>query len=158
MKKTLLYFVFPSLMLALAGCVKKAQTVAPAIEGPEAVVRRFVDISAAVKSDEDRQRLIALCQGELRRAFERMSPEAFRLAYTASAIKIKEFSVLEKKQQTDTASVAYRVVLDNAQGSDATMETSTREVELVLVGNSWLIENIKPQGVDQIAFTRGMIF
>ena len=148
------------LVSLLASCVKKNSDPGSvsAEAAPDAVVKRFVEVSAGVKADGDREKLTQLCQGELRRAFERMTPEAFRVAYMSNSVKLKEFKVLETKVTDGVARVAYQVVLDNPQGTDATVETSSREVELVLSGNTWLIENIKPKGHDEIAFTRGMIF
>lgn len=145
-----------SLFLFSSACVKKTPntTATP----PQDTVRRFVELSAGVKEDTDKQKLLELCQGEMRRALERMTPEAFRVAYMSNAVKLKEVKILNTELEAQTAKVSYQVFLDNPQGTDPTQEINQREVELVLVAGSWLIENIKAQGSDQIAFTRGMIF
>lgn len=145
-----------ALFIFTTACVKKTD---PNVSSaPQDTVKKFVELSAGVKDESDRQKLLELCQGEMRRAFERMSPEAFKVAYLAGGVKLKAVKVVETSINDKTAKVSYEVFLENPSGSDRTDEINRREVELVLVGNSWLIENIKPQGSDQIAFTRGMIF
>lgn len=159
--RVLFRFAFVLLMpisaLMLSSCVKKEEK-AVTTAAPEDTVRRFVEISAAVRDDDDRKRLLELCQGEMRRAFERMTPEAFKVAYTSSAVKIKDLKFVDTKVTEGTAKIHYQVTLDNPHGTDPTQEVNSREVDLVLSGNNWLIENIRATGSDQIAFTRGMIF
>lgn len=145
--------------LILTSCIRKAdQAPQAASESPDAVVKKFVEISATVKEDGDKEKLMQLCQGEMRRAFERMTPEAFRVAYMSNAVKIKEIKILNSSVTAAAAKVSYQVTLDNPHGTDPTQEINSREVELVQSNGTWLIDNIKPQGSDQIAFTRGMIF
>lgn len=146
--------------VAMTSCTKKAADVGSnaAVLGPEDTIRRFVNLSAGAKNDSDRDQLLELCQGELRRAFERMSKEAFKVSYLTNEIQLKEVKILESSVTGKNAKVVYQVTLENKQGTDTTEEINTREVELVQVGNAWLIENIKAKGSDTIAFTRGMIF
>lgn len=164
MKKHLIpLFSFLTLLLslvALTSCIKKQTetSIPPLMDAPEETVRKFVQMSAAVKTEEDKRKLLELCQGELRRAFERMTPEAFRVAYLSNSVKLKEFKILESKVTEKAARISYQVSLENSQGSDTTLEINTREVELILAGQTWLIENIRAKGTDTIAFTRGMIF
>jgi hypothetical protein len=161
MKPSIFSLLLVVVLLMSSACVKKdAATpgVSAANIAPELTVKKFVEISAGVKSDGDRQKLLELCQGELRRAFERMTPEAFKVAYLSNAIKVKEVKILDSKIENNVARISYEVSLENSQGTDTTLETNTREVELVMAGNTWLIETIRAKGSDSIAFTRGMIF
>lgn len=159
MKKTSFWFLGILTGLILTSCIKKSSDAThAALEAPDAVVKKFVEISAAVKEDGDKNKLMQLCQGEMRRAFERMTPEAFRVAYMSNSVKIKEIKILNSSTTDLSAKVSYQVTLDNPHGTDPTQEINSREVELVQSGGTWLIDNIKPHGSDQIAFTRGMIF
>jgi PBP1b-binding outer membrane lipoprotein LpoB len=159
MKKTSSLILGVFLAMILASCVKKAGDATSTVsDTPDSVVKKFVEISATVKEDTDRQKLMQLCQGEMRRAFERMTPEAFRVAYMSNAVKIKEIKILNSTVTDAAAKVSYQITLDNPHGTDPTQEINSREVELVQSGGAWLIDNIKPHGSDQIAFTRGMIF
>lgn len=125
---------------------------------PEEAVRRFVDWSAKAKEPGERERLAQLCSGELRRAFERMTEESFRVAYLSNSVTVDEFKILSSEAKDGTAKVHYRVTLKNTQGSDATNEINEREVELLSSSGAWFIDSIRLVGSDQIAFTRGMIF
>ncbi|MCB0416110.1 MAG: hypothetical protein KDD39_00575 [Bdellovibrionales bacterium] len=125
---------------------------------PEDVVKSFVELSASSKNLSDRRRLADFCAGELRRAFERMTDEAFKLSYTTTQLNIKEFAVVSSAIVERQATVRYRVVVENGTGTDPTLETNEREVELVENRGAWFLENIRPYGSDQIAFTHGMIF
>lgn len=166
MKITIL-FSLCALVVFFSACVKK-QPEAPsnaAIEAPgmtskspEEVVKYFIELSAAAKEDDVRNKLQGLCQGEMRQAFERMTPEAFKISYLDSNLKLKDVKILEKSTENTKAKVVYEVLLDNPTGTDATTETNQREVELVQQQGAWYIETIRPKGSDKIAFTRGMIF
>ncbi len=125
---------------------------------PEEAVKRFVEWSAEVKDPNEKERIGALCSGELRRAFERMTEESFRVAYLSNSLRIDEFKILSSEIHEGTARVHYRVTLQNTQGTDTTKESNEREVELMSANGSWFIDSIRMMGSDQIAFTRGMIF
>lgn len=165
MKKFILFslVLFP---LFFAACTKKQEVAvgaAPTVDAkqdltPEEVVKRFVELSANAKADLDRAKLQELCSGEMRRAFERMTPEAFKISYLNSNVKIQEVKFLESKKEENTAVVLYEVSLHNAQGTDVTQESNRRKVELTKAQGAWLIDSIRPEGSDKIAFTRGMIF
>ncbi|MCB0403301.1 MAG: hypothetical protein KDD51_00850 [Bdellovibrionales bacterium] len=127
-------------------------------KAPDEVVKSFVELSATSKDLSDRRRLADFCAGELRRAFERMTDEAFKLSYTTSQLNIKEFSVVSSAIVERQATVRYRVVVENGTGTDPTLEINEREVELTENRGAWFLENIRPYGSDQIAFTHGMIF
>lgn len=150
--------------LCLSACIKKsADTASNPVtnrqsSSPEEVVKDFIDRSAAVKNDVDRLGLQSLCIGEMRRTFERMTTEAFRIAYINSHVRIKQFRILEKSHEGETARVRYQVEVENTAGTDPTHETNEREVELSRSQGTWFIESIRPAGSDRIAFTRGMIF
>jgi len=153
------------LSVPFASCVKKTETPVAAppvaavpLKTPEEVVRHFIDVSATAKTDGDRQKLQELCSGEMRRAFETMTPEAFRIAYLSNNVKVNEIKIIENTTKNETAVIRYQVSLDNAQGTDVTKETNEREVELAETQGNWYINSIRPKGSDKIAFTRGMIF
>ena len=118
----------------------------------------FVEASASSKSAEDRRRLQELCNGDMRRTFERMNEEAFRLIYLDTKVSILDLKFMDTKEEGDTAKVTYQLTVDNKQGTDPTREVNTREVILSRANNAWYIENIRMQGSDQVAFTRGMLF
>ena len=149
--------VFLCAFLSLTACIKKAGMSHSGLS-PEQVVQGFVDLSAGAKEAKDQERLQQFCSGDLRRTLERMNEEAFRLIYLDNEIKVLDYKVLDQKQEGDTASVVYRLTLDNKQGTDQTREVNTREVELRRQGDSWFITGIRVKGTDQVAFTRGMIF
>ena len=125
---------------------------------PNEVVKTFVELSASAKSIEDKRKLQDQCAGELRRAFERMSDEEFRLSYLATQVKIQGLKILESNIQNDSARVRYELSVENHQGTDVTHEVNEREVELIRSQGSWFIEFIRLKGSDKLAFTRGMIF
>lgn len=154
--KKLLVLVFGSIALFLS-CTRH-QTAPQAGKSAEEVVKVFVQLSASAKEVEDRKRLQDYCSGELRRTFERMNDEAFRLIYLDGKIAILDLKILESKEDKDTARVAYQITVDNKQGTDPTREVNSREVELERSQGAWYIESIRMKGSDQIAFTRGMLF
>ena len=164
MKSILLALLLLTLVMN-SGCTKIShwaskltgkETVAKSV--PEDVVKQFVELSAGAKSEGDRIRLQAFCSGEMRRAFERMPPDVFKISYLSNNIKIRSIQILENSIQGDTAKIHYKVEIDNNQGTDPTHEVNEREVELVRAQGDWLIDAIRPRGSEKIAFTRGMIF
>lgn len=156
--KAIVYFVF-IFSLGFTACTRPAPSAPAAVKAatPEDVVRSFVDLSASVKEPGDKQKLQALCSGEMRRAFDRMPDEEFKIAY-GGELKISDVKILESKVDGDLAKIRYSVAVDNNQGTDHTKEENEREVELVKVQDIWLLQTIRTKGVDKIAFTKGMIF
>ncbi len=126
--------------------------------GPEAVVKAFVQMSADIKTPQDRERLASLCQGRLRKAFDALSDDAFMMSYVNQPLKVKSLLIIDSETDGNLARVHYQVNVENPNGQDTTDEISEREVELLKVENQWYLEAIRPKGSDQIAFTRGMIF
>jgi hypothetical protein len=162
--KTLLLSALLLCVVGFTACIKKAGV--PSVDSPtasrattpEGVVRQFVEFSAGATGETDRTKLQDLCSGEMRRAFERMSPEAFKIAYLNNTVKVKDVKIVETKTEGDSAIVIYEVSIENAQGTDTTNESSRRRVELTKSQGNWLVDSIRPEGSDKIAFTRGMIF
>ena len=147
--------------LCLGACTKKP---APPVEAgpprtPEQTVEQFVRLSAEATAAEDKGKLQSLCSGELRRAFDRMTDEMFKISYLAGKVKVKSFKILEaRKDEPEKAVVRYQIAIENLQGTDKTEEVNEREVELVFADSNWFIEAIKTSGSDRIAFTQGMMF
>ncbi|MBY0371079.1 hypothetical protein K2X33_10360 [bacterium] len=144
-------------LLLLISCTKKPAVVVPAA-APDEVVRQFIQLSAAVKAVEDRQKLAALCQGRMRKAFDAVSDDAFLISYVNQPLKIKSLTVMDVKSDGNLGRVHYKVEVENPQGQDITQEISEREVEMLRVDGQWYLEAIRPKGSDQVAFTRGMLF
>lgn len=154
MKKAYL-FCLP--LIVSVACTKSSN--APQVGlSAEAVVKSFVELSAGAKDDSDKRKLQELCSGEMRRTFERMNEEAFKLIYLDSKTTITEFKIIDAKEEGDKARVAYQVTVDNRQGTDPTQEVNQREVDLAKSQGAWFIQNIRMRGSDQVAFTRGMLF
>jgi hypothetical protein len=159
------YLLLLLLVLSFSACIKQnvgdkidSPNSAQSAKSPEDVVRAFIDLSAASKASTDKAKLQVLCTGEMRRAFDRMTEEAFRIAYLNSNVRVKSINFLESSVDKDTAKVRYQVSVDNAQGTDPTQEINEREVDLLKTQGGWYIDSIRPKGSDKIAFTRGMIF
>ncbi len=127
------------------------------MSAPE-VVKSFVQLSASAKTSQDKKQLIDSSGGNLRRAFERMSEDEFKLTYLSGQLKVEKVDILDTSIQNDVAKVRYQVVIENLQGTETTLETNEREAELKKGANGWAIESIRLKGSDKIAFTRGMIF
>ncbi|MCX6102560.1 MAG: hypothetical protein NT000_04775 [Proteobacteria bacterium] len=155
MKKLIL--IVPFLFLACTK-FKLMESTAPVIQSPTEIVKLFVQLSASAKSPGDKRRLIEASGGDFKRAFERMSDEEFKLTYLNGQIKIENINVLDSVIEVDKAKVRYQVSLENKQGTETTLETNEREVELRKGDSGWLIEAIRLKGSDKIAFTRGMMF
>jgi len=155
--KTSLLVVLVS-CLGLMGCHKKSE--APLVEktSPESVIRKFVDLSAQAKELSDRNRLADFCSGNMKAAFEQMTDEQFRLFYLNGNIEVQEFKILSTNRDTNKAKIVYQVTVENRQGTDITKEVNEREVELLEVPTGWLIEAVRPKGLDKLVFSRGMIF
>ena len=109
---------------------------------PEETVKAFVELSASAKERADKKRLADLCQGELRRTFERMTDEGFQMLYLDSKLRIVELKMIESSAQGDSAKVHYSVSVENKQGTDPTNEVNEREVDLVHSQGNWYIESI----------------
>ncbi len=139
-------------------CSKFGNFAQKTVTPPDARVREFVELSAGASGLEDKVKIQNQCTGDLRRTFERMNDDAFRLIYLDSKVNIVQFKVLESLTWGQNARVHYEVSIENNQGTDPTKETNEREVDLKLVQGAWAIETIRTKGTDRIAFTRGMIF
>jgi hypothetical protein len=148
-----------STVLGLSGCTQIQKLFGVHKEvAPEEVVKQFIAVSASAKQDYDKAKIQDLCSGEMRRAFERMTPEAFRISYLNSNVRVTDIKIINRVIQKDSAQVHYQVTVDNRQGTDATQEINERVVELVRTQGAWYIDAIRLEGSDKIAFTRGMIF
>lgn len=146
-------------LLMLTSCTRSCSRFAgDSPRTPEEAVKRFVELSASAKDTREREKLAVLCSGELRRAFERMTDEAFRVAYLSNSVKVEEFKVVNSEIKDGTATIHYRVSIQNTQGNDTTTEVNEREMDLLSTGGVWLVDSIRMKGSDRIAFTRGMIF
>src|SRR4051794_32499003 len=106
-------FTFGALFLvfALTSCTKSCSRTGDvdAMRTPDEVVKQFVQLSAAAKDGADKQKLEQLCSGEMRRAFERMTEEVFRIAYLTNNVKISALTILESRTENDKAKIAYQV-------------------------------------------------
>jgi hypothetical protein len=127
-------------------------------QSPDEVVKSFVKLSVNSNDFKSRTELQHLCVGEMRRTFERMNEEAFKLIYLDNKLTLRSFEITQSSINANSAKVQYQVVVDNLQGTDPTREVNKREVELSFSQGAWFIENIRITGSDQVAFTRGMIF
>lgn len=146
------------LMVVLVGACTKKGTVAQTGPSPEETVKSFIELSSSAKEKSDKDKIQALCVGELRRAFDRMTDEIFQISYLSNNVKIENLKIVETKVDGDTAKVHYQVSIENKQGTDVTHEVNSREVELSRAQGAWQIESIRTVGSDNVAFTRGMIF
>lgn len=145
-------------LLVFVCCTRHSAMVeAQLIPEVQQTVKHFVELSTTVRSGADRKRLVALCAGELRGAFERLSDAMFQAVYVNSRVKIASLEILDTKIAAGRAIVRYRVSVLNERGTDQTQETNEREAQLVLSDSVWYVESIHPRGSDQIAFTKGMI-
>lgn len=144
-----------TLFMLVASCTQKKETVDQS--HPEKVVQEFVRLSTVAKKPSDKKGLENLCQGPMRQAFEKMSPEQFQVSYLRNHLKIQDFLILGTEASGDEALVKYRVLVENSLGTDPTEEANEREVELIRIDGKWYLELIRPTGQDQIAFTRGVI-
>lgn len=150
----LVFFLF------FGACIKKQSVETMKLSelpAPE-VVRVFVQLSASATTMSDKKNLIESTGGELRKAFERMTDEEFKLTYLSGELKVEKVDILDTAIQNDSAKVRYQVVIENSQGTETTQETNEREAELKKTSAGWVVEAIRLKGSDKIAFTRGMIF
>jgi hypothetical protein len=143
-------------LFAAVACTRHSSRIANA--SPEEVVREFVMLSAGSKALSDKRSLQDLCAGDMNAAFDKMTDEVFRISYLNTNLKVRDLKILDSTTQGETARVHYQVVVDNPHGTDPTLETNEREVDLVRQQGQWMIDAIRGKGSDQIAFTRGMIF
>lgn len=148
----LLFAVF--VFTLISSCTRKASE-APV--SPEQRVAVFVKQSAEATGKESLQSLLQMCQGRLREAFQKMTPEAFEMAYLKTQTSLIRFEVVQTKVEGVEATIHYLAHVLNRGGSIPTEESVEREVHLVQVDGQWFLETISPIGVDQIAFLNGMI-
>lgn len=147
-------------LTALVFLIQCTKTTSPkaATRSPEDVVKAFVQQSAAIKDASEKKGLVDSCTGEMKQAFSGMTEEQFRIFYLNGNIKIEDLKILATHQEGETATVRYQVKVENKQGTDITNELNEREAALRFVDGEWLIESVRPRGIDKLAFTRGMIF
>ena len=157
MKNSSFYFLV-LVLLGSIGCTKKEVVVTPIEPNPEEAVRSFVQLSGKAKELGDRSKLIEMCSGDMKKAFQEMNEEQFRLFYLNGNVNVLDLKILSTSKNEESAKVQYQVLVENKQGTDITKETNEREAELVKSGNSWLIEAIRPKGIDKLIFTKGMVF
>lgn len=152
--------LIPFLLLLVTACIKtqRVQTAQLSQLTPPDVVKTFVQLSASATQLADKKVLLEATGGDLRKAFERMTDEEFKLTYMSGQLKVEKVDILEATVQNDTAKVRYLVVIENAQGTETTQEANEREAELNKTPSGWVVGAIRLKGSDKIAFTRGMIF
>jgi len=156
----ILFFHFLSMSLILfVGCTKKTdqKTELPS-PLPEEVVKKFILLSGQAQEISDKDKLTDLCSGEMKKAFQDMSPDQFRLYYLNDNLTVQDFKVLSSSKTQNQAKIFYQVMIENRQGTDVTKEVNEREVDLVETPQGWLIESIRPSGTDRLIFTKGMVF
>jgi hypothetical protein len=140
--------------LFFSACTKKAVKATT----PTDAVESFIKLSSSSESKEDKKKLMSLCRGPLLKAFEKMSEDVFQISYLSGNINVKQIQIIDSKTDESIATVVYRVLVDNQQGSEATEESNEREVDLVKNEGNWYLYSIRPKGSDKIAFTKGMLF
>lgn len=145
-------------MFVVASCTKIPWFSRSADKAPNEVVKEFLKLSAEASDLKDKGVIAQMCHGELKRIFERMSDEMFTMSYLSKQVALQEVRILDSTVDKEVARIRYEVKVDNKQGTDPTIENTTREVELTRVEGQWRIDSIRPQGSDQIAFSRGMVF
>ena len=145
-------------ILLLVSCTKFPFFTRVVDKTPEQVVESFLKVSASATNLKDKQEILEMCHGELKRIFERMSDEMFTMSYLSKAIAIKDLKIVSSSIDKDVARIRYQLIVENKQGTDPTNETNQREVELSRVNGQWRIDSIRLVGSDQIAFSRGMVF
>lgn len=142
-----------------AGCTKKvAAPTQTAQLLPEEVVKEFVLLSGQAQEISDQEKLAQMCSGLMKKAFDEMSPEQFRLYYLNDNMSVEGIKILANSKSEGQAKVVYQVTIENKQGTDVTKEMNEREVDLVETPQGWLIESIRPAGTDKLIFSRGMVF
>ncbi|NBV50279.1 hypothetical protein EBR78_03530 [bacterium] len=146
------------LVFGLVACTKKEVKEVVIAVSPEDVVKNFVQVSGQAKEVLDKSKLVELCTGEMKTAFENMNDEQFRMYYLNGNISIQELKVLSVNRDKNKAVVHYQVAVENRQGTDITKEVNEREVDLIESPSGWLIESIRPKGTDKLVFSKGMIF
>lgn len=145
-------------LLALSGCHMFSGDETKAREDIKKVVQTFLEMSVKTQSPEDRAKLKDLCVGQMYRAFENMSDESFELAYLAKGISLQKLEFVSVTINKGMAKALYKITVKNDKGSEPTIETNQREIDLIENRGKWFLENISPKGKDEVAFTRGMIF
>jgi uncharacterized protein YcfL len=151
------------LLFFFVGCIKNSNTPTPTSFNvsdavPFEIVKRFVNLSATAKTLGDKVKLVELCGGEFKNAFDRISEDEFKLTYLTGQIKVENIEILDSSVDKDMAKVHYRVSIENKQGTETTQETNEREAILKKSNSGWVIEAIRLKGSDKLAFTRGMMF
>lgn len=156
--KNLILSAFVILFFSFLGCTKKEVKEVVVTVSPEDVVKNFVQVSGQAKEVLDKNKLVELCTGEMKVAFESMNEDQFRMYYLNGNISIQELKVLSVNRDKNKAVVHYQVAVENRQGTDITKEINEREVDLIESPSGWLIESIRPKGTDKLVFSKGMIF
>lgn len=143
----------------LVGCTPSAENKKlPSFQLPEDIVKEFVMLSANADELSDKNQLAQMCEGEMKKAFEDMNVEQFKLYYLNDNLSVQEFKVLSSSKERGQARVVYQVTIENKQGTDVTKEANQREVDLIETPQGWLIQSIRASGTDKISFMKGMIF
>lgn len=159
MKNRSFFLAISGLIIFASGCTKKVE--APTQKSnllPEEVVKEFVLLSGQAQELSDHEKLSQMCSGIMKKAFDEMSPEQFRLYYLNDSVTVQGIKILANSKTQGQAKVVYQVTLENRQGTDITKEMNEREVDLVETPQGWLIESIRPAGTDKLIFSRGMVF
>ena len=157
--KNLIPFLVCLALLSSSCTKKKVEESAPTQPvSAEEIVRNFVRLSTQAKDLPDKNGLSALCSGDMKSAFETMNEEQFRLFYLNGNLNIKEFKITSVNKEDGKTKVQYQVTVENRQGTDVTHEVNEREADLVESPSGWLIEAIRPKGVDKLIFSKGMTF
>lgn len=158
MKNFLILFVCLTFLASSCTQKKQEEPIPSQPVSAEETVRNFVRLSSQAKDVQDKTALSGFCAGDMKSAFDTMNEEQFRLFYLSGNLSVKELKITSVTKEDSKTMVQYQVTVENKQGTDVTHETNEREAELVESPQGWLIQAVRPKGVDKLIFTKGMTF
>jgi hypothetical protein len=125
--------------LALAGCQDRAGG-----EDPKRQLNEYISHSFAIKSPEDRGKLLGYLGGEARTRLTAWSDEQFRSAFIEHKKEFIKLAFREVKPVSDSrVSITYELTyLDQTKGKDAKV-TQKKMAEMSKDAGRWLITDVR---------------
>lgn len=130
-----------ALMIAVAsGCTRKDSSE----NSPRQRLADYIGTSFAIKTPEDKQKLIGFLTGNAKIRLSAWSDEQFRSAFVDTKRQFIKLSVREIKEINDhEANITYELTyLDQGRGSDAKV-THRRLCEMVKEDGQWKIRDVQ---------------
>lgn len=134
-------------LVMVTGCTKMCSS-GRSNMSPEQVVEGYLDKALNMKEISERDQLADYTTGNLKAAIESASPETIKSAYIDRTYKLKNYSVIERRDRTPreteiTFRLTYQDLVPATKAETEAPEVTTENtVVLIKESGAWLIRDV----------------